>query len=84
MKTTVIIGENNAGKSNLLYALRLLLDPQAERLRLGLSEDDINDTARVEGETYFSVTVEIGDLQEHQDVEVCFKERIGLYFPVNR
>ena len=76
MKTTVIIGENDTGKSNLLCALRLLLDPQAERLRLDLSEDDINDTARAEGETHFSVTVEIGDLQKHKDVEVCFKERI--------
>ncbi len=78
MKTTVIIGENNAGKSNLFYALRLLLDPQAERLRLDLSEDDINDNARAEGETYFSVTVEFGDLQKHQDVEACFKERIDM------
>jgi len=76
LKTTVIIGENNTGKSNLLYALRLLLDPQAERLRLDLSENDINDTARTEGENYFSVTIEIGDLQKHQEVEVCFKERI--------
>jgi putative ATP-dependent endonuclease of OLD family len=76
MKTTVIIGENDTGKSNLLYALRLLLDPQAERLRLDLSEDDINDAAQAEGKTHFSVTVEIGDLQKHQDMEVCFKERI--------
>jgi putative ATP-dependent endonuclease of the OLD family len=76
VKTTVLIGENNTGKSNLLYALRLLFDPQAERLRLDLSEDDINDAARAEGETYFSIMVKIGDLQKHQAVEVCFKERI--------
>lgn len=75
-ETTVIIGENNAGKSNLLLALRLLLDPQAERLRLNLSEDDINDAARAEGENYFSVKVEVGDLQKHPRVEICFKERI--------
>jgi len=75
-KTAVIIGENNTGKSNLLYALRLLFDLQAERLRLDLSKDDINDAARTEGETYFSITVEIGDLQKHQEVEVCFKERV--------
>jgi putative ATP-dependent endonuclease of the OLD family len=75
-KTTIIIGENNAGKSNLIYALRLLLDYRAERLRLDLSEEDINDNARSEGKTYFSIKVEIGDLQMHPEVEVCFKERI--------
>jgi putative ATP-dependent endonuclease of OLD family len=35
-KTTVIVGENNAGKSNFIHALRLVLDPQAERLRLDI------------------------------------------------
>ena len=75
-KTTVLIGENNAGKSNLLHALRLLFDPQAERLRLDLTAEDINDTARAGGDMSLSVVVEIGDLQQHQDVEACFKERI--------
>lgn len=72
----VVIGENNTGKSNLIHALRLLFDSQAERLRLDLSEDDINDAALADGKTQFSVTVEIGDLQEHPEVEACFKERI--------
>ena len=80
-KTTVIIGENNAGKSNLLYALRLLFDPQAERLRLDLSADDINDTARSVDEKNFSIRVEIGDLQEHPELEVCFRERIATDGP---
>ncbi len=35
--TTVIVGENKVGKSNLIYALRLVLDPSlsdfARRLR---------------------------------------------------
>ncbi|RCV62898.1 putative ATP-dependent endonuclease of the OLD family [Methanophagales archaeon] len=44
--TTIFIGENNAGKSNLLYALRLLLDPEAKRLESGISEEDINDLAK--------------------------------------
>jgi len=75
-KITVIVGENNAGKSNFIHALRLLLDPQAERLRLDLSKEDINSTAYTNGENYFSITVEIGDLQKHIEVETCFKERI--------
>ena len=72
----VILGENNVGKSNLLFALRLLLGRDAQRLRLDLSEDDINKTARQCDELYFHITLEIGDLQKHPDVEACFKERI--------
>ncbi len=74
----VILGENNAGKSNLLLALRLLLGRDAQRLRLDLSEEDINREARVQNEECFSVGLEIGDLQEHPDVEACFKERIDF------
>ena len=74
---TVIVGENDTGKSNFLHALRLLLDPQAERLRLDLSEADINNAARANGELWFSVTLEVGDLQAHPEVETCFMERIG-------
>lgn len=73
---TVILGENNTGKSNFLHALRLLFDPQAESLRLALSQEDINDNARIKGENYFSITVELGDLQNHIEVEICFRERI--------
>jgi putative ATP-dependent endonuclease of OLD family len=74
----VIVGENDSGKTNFLHALRLVLDPQAERYRLDLSETDINDDARVAGELWFSVTIEIGDLQKHADVETCFMERIDV------
>ena len=73
---TVILGENNTGKSNFLHALRLLFDPQAESLRLALSQEDINDNARAIGENHFSITAELGDLQKHIEVETCFRERI--------
>mgnify|MGYP001800870414 CR=1 FL=1 len=73
----VIIGENNVGKSSLLYALRLLLDPRAEGLRLNLSDKDINSEAKLLGENFFSITVEIGDLQNHIEVETCFRDRIS-------
>lgn len=76
-QTTVFIGENNVGKSNLLYALRLLLDPDSRRLESEISEDDINDAARSEGENSFSIAVEIGDLQKHQELEAIFMQRIA-------
>ena len=74
---TVIVGENNVGKSNFLYALRLLFDVNAERLRLDLSPADICSLAAKAGETWFSITVEIGDLQKHVELEACFKERLS-------
>lgn len=74
----VLVGENNSGKSNLLFALRLLFDTRAERLALDLTEEDINYLARQqEASTGFSIEVELGDLQKHPEVEVCFKERLG-------
>ncbi len=75
--TTIFIGENNAGKSNLLYALRLLLDPEAKRLESEISEEDINDVARSEGENGFSIALEVGDLQKHQELEAIFMDRIA-------
>jgi len=75
--TTIFVGENNTGKSNLLYALRLLLDPDAKRLESEISEDDINDIARSEGENSFSITIEIGDLQKYQELEAVFMDRIA-------
>ena len=54
----------------------MLLDHQAERLRLDLSELDINDSARNEGESYFSILLEIGNLQEHIEAEAVFRERL--------
>jgi putative ATP-dependent endonuclease of OLD family len=77
-KTTIFVGENNTGKSNLLFALRLILDPNARRLETELSEDDINDVALSGGTDYFSVTMEIGDLQKHQEIEAIFRDRIDL------
>jgi len=74
--TTIFVGENNIGKSNLLYALRLLLDPAAKRLEAELSEEDINDAARSEGDNSFSIAIEVGDLQNHVELEAIFRERL--------
>lgn len=75
--TTIIVGENNTGKSNLIHALRLMLDPESRRLAFELSEDDINDRALAEDEKYFSISFEIGDLQKHQELEAIFRDRIS-------
>jgi putative ATP-dependent endonuclease of OLD family len=44
-KTAVIVGENGIGKSNLLYALRLVLDPNLPDSRRVLRPEDICDQA---------------------------------------
>ena len=41
--TAVIVGENNVGKTNLLYALRLILDPDLPDSARSLREEDIFD-----------------------------------------
>ncbi len=72
----VLVGENNCGKSNLIHALRLLLAPNAQRLHLDLSEYDINDNARQNGQKTFTVTVEIGGIEQHNQLRAIFHQRI--------
>ncbi|WP_405186528.1 AAA family ATPase [Streptomyces anulatus] len=40
---TVVVGENGVGKSNLLHALRLVLDPELADRRRYLEADDVHD-----------------------------------------
>lgn len=40
---TVIVGENGVGKSNLLYALRLVMDPSLPDSRRILRAEDVNE-----------------------------------------
>lgn len=73
----ILCGENNSGKSNLLHSLRLLFGTDANRLALQITEDDINEQALSEGEPWFTITVELGRLQDHKELEAIFKERLG-------
>lgn len=41
----VVVGENGVGKSNLLYALRLVLDPDMPDRRRLIQADDVHDAA---------------------------------------
>jgi len=65
----VIVGENRVGKSNLLYALRLIFDPSLpdSSRQLGLADfwdglDAIDENSRI------TVTVEIKDFEDDLDV----------------
>ena len=60
--TAVIVGENNVGKTNLLYALRLIFDPDlpdsARRLR---AEDIFDGSGGVSQAVTVRVAVELAD-----------------------
>jgi putative ATP-dependent endonuclease of OLD family len=65
----VIVGENRVGKSNLLYALRLIFDPSLpdSSRQLGLADfwdglDAVDESSRI------TVTVEIKDFEDDLDV----------------
>lgn len=40
----VFVGENRSGKSNLLYAIRLLLDPSLSSVQRKLTADDFSES----------------------------------------
>ena len=72
----ILCGENNTGKTNLLFALRLLLGTDSYRLSHDISVEDINDEALTKGENWFTITIELGDLQDHQELEAVFRETL--------
>ncbi|MEU9015721.1 AAA family ATPase [Streptomyces sp. NPDC048479] len=64
----VIVGENGVGKSNLLYALRLVLDPELSNRWRRLQADDIHDCAPALHEgVEVRVEVELSDFDDDED-----------------
>src|ERR1700761_8899036 len=65
----VIVGENRVGKSNLLFAMRLIFDPSLpdSGRQLGLADfwDGLED---IDADTAITVSVEIKDFQGDLDV----------------
>jgi putative ATP-dependent endonuclease of the OLD family len=74
---TIVIGENGAGKSNLVHALRLIFDPGARQLQAALSASDINAAATKDGAVAFSITVELGGIKQHTDLRAVFLESLS-------
>jgi putative ATP-dependent endonuclease of OLD family len=65
----VIVGENRVGKSNLLYALRLIFDPSLpdSSRQLGLA-DFWDGLEAIDGKSKITVSVEITDFEDDLDV----------------
>ncbi|MFC3097229.1 ATP-dependent nuclease [Alteraurantiacibacter palmitatis] len=65
----VIVGENRVGKSNLLFALRLIFDPSLpdSGRQLGLA-DFWDGLAAIDTETTITISVEIKDFEADADI----------------
>jgi len=65
----VLVGENRVGKSNLLYALRLIFDPSLpdSSRQLGLA-DFWDGLPAIEVETTITISIEIKDFEDDPDV----------------
>lgn len=69
----VIMGENKIGKSNLLYALRLLLDPSLSESARYLSESDFWDgITRPIADEKIVISIDITDFEEDEDLLCIF------------
>lgn len=66
-----IVGENNSGKSNLLDALRLVLDQSLPPFARTLSPDDVHSAIDLSHPTDVTIAVEFSDWQE-SDKECAF------------
>ena len=66
----VVVGENNVGKSNLLFALRLILDPTLPDSARHLREDDFWDglTDPVKAHEFIEVCIELTDFKSNQEL----------------
>lgn len=68
--TTVVVGENSAGKSNLLFALRLILDPRMADSSRQLREEDFWDglTDPVKNKEIIEIAVEFQDFKKDKNI----------------
>lgn len=68
--TAVVVGENSVGKSNLLFALRLILDPRMADSTRQLREEDFWDglTDPVKNKEIIEIAVEFQDFKKDKNI----------------
>ena len=73
---SVVVGENNVGKTNLLFALRLILDPKLSDTSRQLREEDfwdgLSEPAK-SGET-IEIAIELSDFRNDENVLAVLQE----------
>src|SRR5438874_10232947 len=67
--TTVVIGENNAGKSTLIHGLRLCLDVGLSSAYRSLTKDDVHCTVDQEAPFHALVGVEFTSFEGNENEE---------------
>lgn len=72
--SVVIVGENNVGKSNLLHALRLVLDPDLPDAQRQLEEDDFWDglPTPIANKNEIEVALEFQDYAKEESLKAIF------------
>lgn len=74
----VIVGENKVGKSNLLYALRLILDPSLPDTARQLRQEDFWDglPRPLTREDRITISVDITDFEDNEDQMAVLVEQL--------
>jgi putative ATP-dependent endonuclease of OLD family len=80
----VIVGENKIGKSNLVYALRLLLDPTLPDSARQLREEDFWDGLErpLSGDNEIRIALEISDFEESPRLLAVLAEHLVAVEPM--
>lgn len=73
-KHVVLLGENGAGKSNFLHALRLLLDPALPDAERYLDEDDFWDGSQPFAGAEIVVSVDLTEYEDEPGVLACLAD----------
>ncbi|MEU8892910.1 AAA family ATPase [Streptomyces sp. NPDC048442] len=79
----VIVGENGVGKSNLLEAIRLVLDPSLSDARRTLREEDIweGHPAGLAGGAEVTIMVELGGFDDDADAQSVLSAALVNFDP---
>ncbi|GAA3101356.1 hypothetical protein GCM10010520_53220 [Rhizobium viscosum] len=72
-----IIGENGSGKTNLLRAMRLLLDEGMVRMVYRLDEQDFHRGLKDWRGHWLIISLEFSDVSEHESVQSLFLHNAG-------
>jgi putative ATP-dependent endonuclease of OLD family len=78
----VIVGENKVGKSNLLHALRLVLDPTMPDSARALRSEDFWDGLDEDAEKRITVAVELSDWEGNHAHEAWLSDYLVSHAPL--
>jgi putative ATP-dependent endonuclease of the OLD family len=77
-KLTILVGENGCGKSNALYALRLLFDASLNKQARTLDEDDFHDPTSIQSGNEILIAAILTDFEGNsKDLAYCAKWKVS-------